>query len=40
MFNLETNKGKKDDVEVKSYKYEDNFISDTYNLSSCLSYYC
>lgn len=39
MFNLETNKGYKDDDEVQSYKYEDNIILDTYNLSYCLSYY-
>jgi len=39
MFNLETTKGNKDDDEVQSYKYEDNVISDTYNLSCCLSYY-
>ena len=39
MFNLETAKGNKDDDDVQCYKYEDNVISDTYNLSYCLSYY-
>ena len=39
MFNLERNKGSKDRDEVESYKYEYNVISNTYNLSSCLSYY-
>jgi len=39
MFNLEKNKGNKDDDEVQSYKYEDNVIANTYNLSSYLFYY-
>ena len=39
MFNLETAKGNKDDDDVQCYKYEDNVISDTYNLSYYLSYY-
>ena len=38
MFNLEKNKGRKDDDEVQSYKYEDNVISNTYNFSSYLFY--
>ena len=39
MFIIEKNKGNKDDDEVQSYKYEDNVISDTYNLYYFLSYY-